>query len=147
MGLLVQTHNFLGREDLTHFNIRHLTTIHPMGAYMSSGLISAGELMRLLNLGFVSHVHPANQGLYRTFVVSFFPMTSSTNHCYFRKVVLPVTHVAEFSSHNRLELSIDSKPAGANISRYSKRTNISPSVPLLSHHLGSTNGAIFGVVR
>jgi len=50
---------------------------------MSSGLISAGELMRLLNLGFVSHVHPANQGMYCTFVVSLFPMTSSANHCYY----------------------------------------------------------------
>ena len=132
---------------LQHFNIRHLTAIHPMGAYMSSGLISAGELMRLLNLGFVSHVHPANQGLYCTFVVSLFPMTPSANHCYFREKVLPVTHIAEFSSHNRLELSIHSKPAGASQSWYSKRTHISPSVPLLSHHLDSTNGAIFGVVR
>jgi hypothetical protein len=46
-----------------------------MGAYASSGLIAGGELMSLFNLGFVSHVHLANQGLYRTSVVSSFPMT------------------------------------------------------------------------
>jgi len=46
-----------------------------MGAYTSSGLISGGELIRLLDLGFVSHVHSVNQGLDRTSVVPFFPLT------------------------------------------------------------------------
>lgn len=40
-----------------------------MGAYASSGPIADGELMSLLNLGFVSHVHLANQGLFRTSVI------------------------------------------------------------------------------
>jgi len=39
-----------------------------------------------------------------------------------------------------------SKPSGANLSRYSKRTNLGTSVPLLSHHLGTVNEEIFGVV-
>ena len=46
-----------------------------MGAYASSGLIAGGKLMSLLNSGFVSHVHLANQGLYRMSVLSPFPMT------------------------------------------------------------------------
>ena len=52
---LGESHSFL-----QHFSVCHLTAMRSVGAYTSSGLISGGELIRLLNLGFVSQVHPVN---------------------------------------------------------------------------------------